>query len=159
VREKRDSFTVDDVLASRLEGAGGGLLEQCLHRSDYDGLASCLHRGATKLLPDWLSRGWSCGWLQHLYSTHGTTCDCRVTVCPVLTGHTARLMSAVCRFDASACARGRILSGRFVRAHCSVEGGVGVGPRAVSRGRFVQPRYPVRWSCGLSALFDVLGWG
>jgi len=80
-------------------GAGGGLFEPCLQQSDYDSLASYLHLGASLSVPDWLSRRWGRGWLQHPDWTRGTTGDRRVTVCIVLVGHTARLMPAVCRFD------------------------------------------------------------
>jgi len=106
-------------------GAEGGLFEPCLHRSDYIGLSSCLHHGAPRLLPGWLSRGWSRGWLQHSDWTLGTTGDRHVTVCIVLIGQTARLMTAVCRVDFCASPCGRILSGRFEWAHCSDEGGGG----------------------------------
>jgi len=97
--EFSDDFAVHDILASRLIGAGGGLFEPCSHQSDYDSLASCFHPGVVRSLPDWLSRRWSRGWLQHLAWTRGTTGDRRVTVCIFLI---ARLIPAVCRFDACA---------------------------------------------------------
>ena len=87
------------------------------------------------MLPDRLSSSWSHGWLHNLDWTRGTTGNRLVTVYAVVIGHTSRLMPAVCRFDVSASARGRISSGRCVCAHCSVEEGegwpAGCFPRAI----------------------------
>ena len=120
--------------------------------------------------------------MQHAYFVE--LHDCSPIGCPgagaaagfgILIGHTARLVTGdflQCFVWRHCAADVRRLSFRrlcvrppedFFRADLCVPTallrGVGVGPRAVSRGRFFWPDCPVRGSWGLSALFDVFGWG